>query len=326
MDSIDSNEYSFGDNEIYNHTDMSDLPTLLEEIGFDTKNISTKYMCYEHYKQIFHFSIVLHYNVKTIFISRSIQKGYNTHNSIMLNKDTKIIDVYRFMLDLLILIDDNDLPICIFCDIQSLKNENRYHTTLLIYRPKIKTLEHFDSNGIAIYGHIEKLYEVVNMLKEQLKDLIFIDSKTINGLNQYDDHEAYARGLNVVCGISINKSFTGWCQIWSLMIYELVNKYPDMTTTDIIKCIYLNLNGTSTKNSLLKTNMIKGFYRILLGRTNKILENVNIKLTNTILKEWYPLYIKSDKKLSELMQSEMEERSIITSNIYFDYYNIGNYI
>jgi hypothetical protein len=318
MDHNKSNEFSLGDNTIYIVSEMQDLPQLLEEIGYDSRDISTQYMCYEHYKQIFHFALVKFYNVKTIFTSRQIDKGYNTYNSIMLDNKTDPDIIFKFLYDLFELVKEKDDPICIFCDIQSIKYENSYHTTLLIFRPKLKQLEHFDSNGIANYGHIEKLYQVVNSLKSVIFELKFIESKEINGLIKYSDGEAYARGLNVVCGISMNKSFAGWCQIWSLMVYELVFKYPNKNTIEIISDIYKYLKGIKFREASIKAiNIIKGFYRILLGRVNFMISPFDLSISNKILTEWYPLYIISDKKLSTIIETEMHPRNILDLNEYF---------
>ena len=142
MDPTFAFEYNKRDNDIYNSLDIEDLFKFLEEIGYNNRKINTNYLCYEHYKQIFHYSLVKYYNVKTIFFSKKYNDLYNQYNSIVINENTNVEKLSDFLVNLFNSVKDT---CCIFIDIKSRKNNYSYHTTLLIYRPLLKSIEHFDS-------------------------------------------------------------------------------------------------------------------------------------------------------------------------------------
>lgn len=314
---INSEEFNLNELSIYEVQELDDIPQYLEEIGKDSLDIDTKYMSYEHYKHLFHYSSVMKYNIGSIFLSDYIDSGYFRYNSIIIGPNTNSDKLFDFLFNLFNSDIDRIDPICFFCDIQSKRYEHKYHTVLLSYRLQLKQLEYFDSNGISNYGHVEKLFAAINKLRNSILGFVFIDSKEINGLSEFTDAEAYKRGLNVISSISMGKSFNGWCQIWSLMIHNLIFKFPHIGTSKIVNVMRNYLKGLTISNAAIKSiYIVKGFYRILLADLNRNISKFDLHISNEILTYWYPIGVYSHKKLSEVISNEMNKRKIANYNDY----------
>lgn len=300
-------EYDENDNEIFNNLDLKETLDFLEILGYNNRKIDTKYMCYEYYKQLFQYSLIRQYNIEQVFLNDDTKFEYNRYNSLIILGNTDVDYTVDFLLKIFYKVID---PICIFIDFKSIKIPNLYHTTLLIYRPEDKLLEHFDGNGIFRFGNVTVFNEIISKITEADPSITFIDSKNLSSLECYSDNEARARGLNVVCGM-VGKRNIGWCQIWSLFIYEMINKFPMYNTTAIIRILYSQFKGKNFQEAGFKAlNIIRGYYRILLGRLNLFLEDINVKITNDILTEYNPRYVINDRKVEEMITNNLLDKII----------------
>lgn len=302
-----SYEYNNSDNEIFNRLYLTQIFDFLETLGYNNRFVDTQYMCYEHYKQLFHYSLIKQYNIDQVFLNTDRPYGYNRYNSLLITGDTNVSYTGDFLFGIFKKVKT---PICIFIDFKSLKIPNYYHTTLLIYRPENKTIEHFDSNGIFKFGNISIFYEIMDRIIENDLSIRFIDSKKVSALENYSDSEARARGLNVVCGM-VGKKDIGWCQIWSLFVYEMINKFPEYNTRNIMILLYSQFKGKKFKDAGFKAlNIIRGYYRILLGRLNLYLSEIGVQITNEILTEYNPNFVINDKKVDNMITEFLDDKII----------------
>lgn len=313
MDVYESEEWNFEDNEIYENLKLDDIPTFLINLGYNTRKIGFKYLSYDHYKHIFHFSLACWYNEYNIFTNLIMTRPYYSYNNIMINNHTNIQNTARFLIDMFNLTKDT---LCIFVDIRDKDNSNRHHTTLLIYRKNINTIEYFDSNGIGGYGYTFKLKKIMDIVVKEFPGITSIKSKELNGLESYSISEASIRSLNALCGISKSASIGGWCQIWSLFIYEMICKFPKEKTKYIIQVVYSMFKDYNYKDaSLILNNLMRGFYRIILGRTNMILREIkgnnSLHIKAEILSEYSPDYVVNDIELENVINNEMLPRSLL---------------
>lgn len=276
MDPYESEEWDFDDINIYDVLLLEDLPAFLEDLGYKTRKIGTSYLSRGYYKHIFHFTLCHYYDDYNIFKNDIGEREYIPYNSLLIDENVNITNTARFIVDLFKMVNGT---LCMFIDILS-KDPNRKvgHTTLLIYRKDMNKIEYFDSNGVAGYGYSDKLKEIINIVMSVIPGITLVRSRELNGLEKYSIPEANARSLNARCGISSPKSVGGWCQMWSLLLYELIRKYPREDTKNIIQVIYkLFENKNYVDASTLLNNLMKGFYRIIIGRTNIILRDLTEK-------------------------------------------------
>lgn len=302
-------EFDEDDNNFYNSLSFQDLIKFLENIGYNNRLIKTGYLCYEHYKHIFHYGLVKHYDIYSIFESDLYKDLYYRYNSIIIDENTNVeLQINK----LSHLFKNSKDVLCIFIDIRNSKERMSLHTTLLIYRPDSKRIEHFDSCGVTIHGYIDTFMEIIHGILEINSDLVYISSKTLSSLDKYGDREARGRSLNIICGIVGNKDILGWCQIWSLFIYEMIYRYPYLGTSEIISIIYLYFKGHIYKEAgYMAYNIIRGYYRIILGRTNSDLKLNGLFLNSELLEDFNPKYVIADGKLVELIESDMSFRIFI---------------
>ena len=306
---LSDKEFDENDNRIYNSLSLRDLIEFLEDVGYNNRLIKTGYLCYEHYKHIFHYGLVKHYDIYSIFESDLHKDLYYRYNSIIIDDDTNIEFQVNRLSHLFI---KSKNVICIFIDIRSRKERGSLHTTLLIYRPLLKRIEHFDSCGVAMYGCVDIFIEIINRIIELNPELIYVSSKILSSLDQYEDRKARSRSLNVICGVVGNRDFAGWCQIWSLFMYEMVYRYPNSTTTEIILTIYAYFKGHTYKEAgYIAYNIIRGYYRILLGRINLELKENDLHLNSELLEDFDPIYVTTDFQLLELIERDMSYRIFI---------------
>lgn len=318
MDINRSEEWNIKDNNIYENLQLDDIPQFLKDLGYRTRKIGFKYLSYDHYKHIFHFSLVCWYNDNNIFTNHIMSRPYPSYNNIMINESTNIQNTANFLTDIFSTIQG---VLCIFVDIRNSDNSNKYHTTLLIYRKNQNIIEYFDSNGIGSYGYTYRLKEITDIVISRFPGMVLIKSKELNGLETYSNPEARARSLNGLCGISKAASIFGWCQIWSLFMYEMIFKFPNENTKHIIQVVYSIFKNHNYKDSsVILNNLIKGFYRIILGRTNIVLKNITndgeLYIHADILSEYQPEYVINDMNLEFVINNQMSSRLLLDGNIY----------
>ena len=307
-ESVDCEEF---DN--YDELTMPELLVQLEYDGYTTRRTKHNYKPYEHYKHIFHFSLAETYNIKTIFSNESDDDQYIKYNSLSITKDTNIDKFTDNLFKILLTVHDD---ICIFLDTETDEENGIWHTTLLIYRRNRNILEHYDPNGIFVskkddgIRNILIFNEIIDKLKTKDETLIFVPSVVLHSFNELKVDYSCSRSINSLCKV-VNKSHPGWCQMWSIFIYEMVNRYKSMRTRDIISIIYKSLKGGTYREAAYKAiNIIKGYYFLSLHRTNKYIKDDSLKISNIMISDYDPEYIVNDIKLEKLIESNMEERSI----------------
>uniref|UniRef100_A0A6C0BE09 Ubiquitin-like protease family profile domain-containing protein n=1 Tax=viral metagenome TaxID=1070528 RepID=A0A6C0BE09_9ZZZZ len=288
----------------YNTLDINNLLNQLGEDGYINRKVENKYQAFEHYKQIFHFSLVKNFGIDTLFLDNSENRPYSQYNCISI-KDSSNIDVLTSKF--LNIINSVDDTICIFLDFQSLRFKNNWHTTLLIYRPQKNCIEHYDPNGAFNFGDVVKFDNLIENLKV-LKDLIFISSLQLHSFNMFNKEYSRNRSLNNICNLH-NKDHPGWCQIWSLFIYEMIVRYPKMTTKQIIDTIFMSLKGIKNKEVSIKVlNIINGYYILLILRANEIITDNSLKLSFDSLAEFNSEYVINDIKMNRLIEEYMRDK------------------
>lgn len=317
MDIYDSEEWDIGDNMIYDSLHLDDLPFFLEDLGTKTRKIGVRYLSYDHYKHIFHYGLLKQYPGMEFFSNYIEGRPYISYNNIIINHKTNVLNTAMFLCDIFSLVKDK---ICIFVDIQGSERRNRYHTTLLIYRKLENVLEYFDSNGVGGYGFTFKLKEIVDIVLEKMNGLKIVKSKELNGLTGFSNIEASRRSLNGISNISKPKSVGGWCQIWSLFLYELIYKYPNETTKDLIRVLYSIFDFFKNKTpSVVLNNLIKGYYRIIIGKINLVLSKEdlpNLYITSEILTEYKPNLVINDRNMENVIYKNTLPHVILDSSEY----------
>lgn len=299
----------WNDDFTYDELFIQDLIDFLEELGVKNNEIVNKYTYSDYHKHIFHYSLIKKYDINNIFLTlRNDYLLYNRFNNIVINNDTNVKNTALLIVDLFSKING---ICCIFIDLQHKINFKRYHTTLLIYRKNIGKIEHFDPNGIARYGNIDKLNEIIAYILNKIPFTTFTNSKKLCGLESYDDKQAYSRGINIISNIR-RKLVPGRCQIITVLIYELIYKYYYLSTEAIISNIYDKLKGLSFREAGIKVNnILNGFYIILLNRLNLYLNPLGIHSINQIMNEYNPRYVIQDMILNDIINEEIIPRVIV---------------
>lgn len=292
-------EFDFEDNNIFDNLDFSEIPNFLNELGVKT---SFNYIGYDAYKHIFHYGLSYQYNITDIFQSYA-NRGYDIYNNIVLRDDSNI----NTHLDLLIkLFESTDDKMCIFVDLANKKNTG-YHTILLIYRKENNIMEVFDPNGITSAFYRSRLRDLLNGILDQMKDLNVIGSSALHGFKNHKIEDAHYMSLNYYSS-SYDSNF-GWCQIWSLLIYEMIYKFPEKTTTEIVNLFYSHLKDYNIDDySKILNYIVKGYCRINLGRINMILKKMDFWfiVNSNFMNEYDPLENNDDAFMENLITDEME--------------------
>lgn len=293
----------------------------LEYDGIDHNKIKTEYMSYEYYKQIFHFSMTVAFKNRSIFKNELIYDNYPQYNTIHLTPETKIDDFYNNIYKIITLTESN---VYFFMDVRHPKESNKWHTTLLIYDFSSKELEHYDPNTVFRYGYVSLFLKCIDMLTENILGFSYISSSELHSrkhksfedlkkISEEENNDIRSNSLNWICGIKNNESY-GWCQIWSLFMYEMKLRY-NTSTSVIIDIIYSKIRNLDVSISHSKAyNIIRGYYNLLLNRTNFIIDSRSLSVSPSSLKEFYPKYVTSDKKLVDLIVKKMDPRIYLKIN------------
>ena len=307
----DYEEYSHHHDIIFETDDYSNLNfnELILQFEYDSslnRGKSPNYTAYLFYKIIFHYCITKINDIQTIFSNERL--GRYPYNRIAIDSDSDL----NFITSLLhkIMITETKIT-CIIIDLEPREDVDTGHTTLLIYRPDMNRLEHYDPDGVYSFGFTEKFEEVINNLKSLNNELVFVSSKELHGFENFDDEYAYTRSLNFISS-TYSRENVGWCQIWSLFVYFIVTKYHDIPTKSLLNKLFFYLKGPDdNKNKYVKSaqmalNIIHGFYIYLISELNKLHPDIN--LTYGSLNSYNPLYIYSNRKLNERIEIEMQSR------------------
>lgn len=132
------------------------------------------------------------------------------------------------------------------------------HANLIIYRRDKNRLEHYEPNGNfnGNFGHYinNTVKKLVDVLKTMIPDFEFVPSWKLhrcvscndcNGLQSYTNNGHKDRGT---------------CQLWCYLIVELILKYPQMTSEDIIDNLDYDKNLTRSKLGRHVKEIIRGYY------------------------------------------------------------------
>jgi len=312
MYSGEENDYNFLDEtstkqyyDNYDDLEIDEFLCQLEFDGYENRHVKTNYMSYEYYKQIFHYSLVKKYNINNIFLNYEDKKK-NQYNTIHLTKDTNVNEMANVLYEIFIRANDT---ICIFLDNKYITGPN-WHTTLFIYRPNENKLEHYDSEGDYAEDNMDKFFEIIDILHYKLPKLSFVTSIDMHPIKNKNYKYVKSRSLNFICHV-VNKNAAGWCQIWSLFIYELVNRYKNINTDTLISSIYDYIKGgTYGEASYKALNIIRGYYNLIINRTNEYIKEPKLKINKEMLAEFDPSYVKNDMELIQNIISEMNTKVI----------------
>ncbi len=300
----------YDDNIIFQFDDYLNLNfrQLISQFEYDAhlnKENDPKYGAKIFYRNIFHYGIVKLHDIKTIFYNNSTEYPYNT---IKLDKDSNSDTITKMLFKIIMSVSKTT---CIFFDVKCENEDNFWHTTLLIYRPDSNRLEHYDPNAVFNYSYVKIFETIIENLKLMNTGLIFIPSKELHGFEEFDDEFAKTRSLNFICTIHDDVT-VGWCQLWSLFVYDIVNRYPDIPTKSLLNELFLYLKGTPEKknkyyqSAMIALRIIHGFYIYLISRINSLHPEVNLSYSS--LNSYDPLYVYSSRKLYMYIENEMEDR------------------
>lgn len=293
--------------KVFNPADnIKNYLSFLTNLGENTRSERIKYSQYEHYKQLFQYCIIKEYNIERIFFNTDFHYQYNTI-LVTLNKENidKMCTVITHFIR-----NTNDIA-CIFVDIKWLFGKYGYHTTLLIYNPHLNEITHFDPNGPVNEKnkHLLYLLKKVEFMNFHIK---FISSDESFPIKKDTPEEKSARAMNNVACL-VRKSEGGWCQIFSLLLYELSHKYPSLSTTSILKHIYEDYIGKTFKiaaNGFY--NLIRGFYIHMYNKLDYYLSKKGFNISKEMLDDYNPQYVVSDIKIQASIYEELKDKIIFS--------------
>ncbi len=145
------------------------------------------------------------------------------------------------------------------------------HITLFIYRKKLNVIEHYDPNGETSYLNFyikDKVDYLISILRDYLPSFNYKPSYILHRYKKFDKTFRYM-GLQTYA--SGSRSESGYCQIWSYFINNLIFKFPEMSTRDILD----TLEGEEIKINKIRKRLkeiIRGFYYLSLKEIFKFLE------------------------------------------------------
>lgn len=290
------------------------------EIGYSQKNNKTNYQAFEHYRKIFHFTIVTINNIKELFSSK-IKNDYTHYNRILLPIDRSIKDEAEFISAYLKLVTKTT---CFLVDNRHITDEHIWHETLFIYRPELNQLEHYDPNGISIFGDRGIFETFIGIILKDNPNMTFIPSVVLQSFENEDIFKS--KSLNLLSSLTKGKdSVDGWCQIWSLIIYDLVIRYDKLSTKKIIKSIYDFLRSSNNgkkvkvKEAAFKAfYIIRGYFFLYIDLTNDCLQEQFLEIDAEILESFDLYYVKSDVRLYEFIDKSLNKRLLKTPKMIAD--------
>uniref|UniRef100_A0A6C0AEV1 Uncharacterized protein n=1 Tax=viral metagenome TaxID=1070528 RepID=A0A6C0AEV1_9ZZZZ len=207
------------------------------------------------------------YNANNIFMSLYTFYFHLKYDTQIFKEDPFFINIdnINFIKPLSNYLNNNDL-VFINLFIPNLK-----HNNLLIYRKNKNILEHYEPNGVLDIKNQNiidyKIEMFVKSLNKFLPELKIVKSFKLHGF--LNNKECY--GLQS-CSQGHN-SEKGYCQIWCYLLTDLILKFPNISTEEII----LHLDDKNYQRKKFQKHLkeiIRGFYYYSL---QKILKFLNIK-------------------------------------------------
>jgi hypothetical protein len=282
------------------------------DLGYSRKKEKTNYHGYDYYRKIFHFTIVMTNNIYGLFSSKS-NKGHVHYNRLLLPVNGSVKEEAEFISEYLKRVSTTT---CFVVDNRHLTDEYMWHETLFIYRPDINQLEHYDPNGAALFGDRGIFETFVGIILNDNPGMNFLPSVVIQSFEHDDIFTIKLKSLNTLCSLTRSEdSEDGWCQIWSLIIYDLVTRYDMLSTKEIIKTIYefLKTDGNGgrvkIKDAAFKALfIIRGYFYSFIELTNDCIDNKSLEIDAGILDGFNLDYIVTDVKLYDFIDSELDKR------------------
>lgn len=279
-------------------------------VGYNNRSRKTKYNSTIHYRKIFQYTIYKSLGFQKIFTVVDENVKYANRIQLFFEiTEEECEHIINFLTQFLNKCDD---VTSIFIDTQSGKSIFIWHTTLLIYRPNLKTLEHFDSQCVYKSGNVEVFDKIINSICHN-NNLTYINSfESFPDVVKKFSKPSYV-SLNFMCFLSGNYDGSdGWCQMWSLYIMYLVHKYKTLTLREILDKIYEYIRTDKSGNSVerkirysfIAFNIIRGFFYRLLDMTNSIL-NPYFHLDVDILIQFDTRYVVNDIRLFKYIDREL---------------------
>ena len=177
------------------------------------------------------------------------------------------------------------------------------HANVLIYRKKLRQLEHFEPHGGSYMLDVSYLDMTSNIMTKLTN--ILNSELTKNNLPQVNYVEAsqvcpYISGLQEFESKSkLGKSKYepgGYCSAWSMFFSELCFKNPEMSSSEIMNNIYNYLTTKPSAEDYLR-KVIRGYAGYIFETVNKYLE-IFFKPKLTVIDVMY--FRKSNPKLTQL--------------------------
>ena len=147
-----------------------------------------------------------------------------------------------------------------FLKISKMKGEkNHGHMSLLIYYKDTKTLYFFDPNGNCCFLHSLQFF---GFLRNYIPDVRLISSQNLHiysGVKPLDvDGRRVIVGLQNIEAYECDEPDLGFCQIWSLLFYDLIYQFRNLHITMIISQFYEELKTVENQGLFLR-RLIRGF-------------------------------------------------------------------
>jgi hypothetical protein len=250
--------------------------------------------------------------------SQCMMYNYNTkHGYLFLNLDKEDDNNFKEISKIMInCIKNNQKRIIVPVTIKY--NTTGGHDNVLIYNKDLNILEHFEPHGAYYLGKKE---DARKKIKEQLNKFIEILN---NELNESNLPTITLVESNIVCPnitgpqlleirephkiLSNNKKeTTGYCSMWSLLIGELMLKFPTITSQDLMYILYDDILRTkiSQEQSKYLKSVIRGFTIYL---NNEIEKYFSVLFGEQIsFKKIYDDPIKYNKLLNMFIEIELSK-------------------
>lgn len=188
------------------------------------------------------------------------------------------------------------IPVMIYCDAQS------GHANVLIYRPLLNVIEHFEPHG-SRYVHPTNSKNQVNielacftrtlntqLVKEGLTTVRFIPAHVVCPSHLYGFQlESFVKNILVLHGVEDDHGeleSSGYCLAWCMFFTELVLKNPTISSQQLTKTA-LHINNRSRPDmALYLKKVIRGYVNFISNKIEKYFTVLfGQKITVSLLRE-----------------------------------------
>lgn len=288
---------------------LTDDIKFLNNTGYELKGKKIEYTSGEQYKHLFLYKIIKQYDLNQLFQYGNCENynySHKKYNTITITDETNDEDISNLIEMIYKYLSNVTSKVCFIVEMQCYNNI--YHDTLLVYEPFNKLLEYFDPNARSRYFNSSKFDKIIDSLKEKIPFLQYINSKKLYGYENKSDREALLKSFNRLSS-HVTRNNEGWCQMWTIFIFELVFRYPFLTTSEIVKNVIGIYKGIHVKNVMLYfKNIIRSYLYISNYDINKILEEYDLHISIEDMAFYNTVYVKNDIKISQIIEDELSSR------------------